>query len=711
MPKLSERGIIHLLIPLILLILGLIVGVYLVTSGNPLKFFSKASNAPIVLKDLGGNVLSQQDGIFQSYSSSIKVELTSTLGATAAGAVKGVTSNAITCNQVTLQASPNPVTANKTINFTISGDASTYIGDNFGSGAVNCHGPWNNISCTASAQPGAYTWNHTWKHCVGDFNHCSDTCSVSLKYQIASASSSPSPLPTPTPKPTSSSTPTTTPSPAAVYTVAYKIAENPNDLTSAPEIPYLSEPTVLTYTFRDTSLGKKFIWVEFIASNSQTDRRTVQVNLICRPRPACLDSRPACTIPEPADGWCPSGDNFVKSNLEIGLEAGEQNDTSRVDLVAESRARWVRLNFIGGDWATGSATTATYNRIIDAYQAKNTKIIGLIGAQSVSGGYDRENPGNFTQKFTDVADAIVNQFGNRVKNYELFNEPNDWGGGQSSQVTERYFAEYLASVYRRIKIDRKKSDISLNSGPLFSFDLNNGAQYLEETYNQGKTLSGPLNWETIKSLTGSYPLDGVGYHLYVAQGMDDQAQVESQLRVNLDAIESVISSLDPDKKIWITEMGWGTGSGRVTEAVQAANLEKAYKVLYNDSMVRLGMWFTLQDFDTSEWGLIRGDGVKKLAWQSFQNLNSPHATSSSSLAPASSSALSACSACAVDTNKDKLVNIQDFSFLVSCFGKKSRESNILSQSCNIADVNGDEKIDSADLSCLRSQFGKQCVTK
>src|SRR3989339_2185355 len=42
MLRLGERGIVHLLIPIIL-ILGLIAGVYLVTSGNPLKLFSRAS--------------------------------------------------------------------------------------------------------------------------------------------------------------------------------------------------------------------------------------------------------------------------------------------------------------------------------------------------------------------------------------------------------------------------------------------------------------------------------------------------------------------------------------------------------------------------------------------------------------------------------------------------------------------------------------------
>lgn len=329
------------------------------------------------------------------------------------------------------------------------------------------------------------------------------------------------------------------------------------------------------------------------------------------------------------------------TSFEMGMEAGEQHDTSRVSLVKESGARWVRLNFVGNDWTAGSNDVNTYNSIINAYRGNNIKIIGLIGAQSVSGGYDRNNPGSFTQKFTDVADAIIARFGDRVKVFELFNEPNDWAGGNTSQVTERYFAEYLASVYRKIKIDGGRSDISLNSGPLFSFDLNNGASYLQETFNQGKSLPGMLNWGTIKNQIGSYPLDGIGYHIYVSQGMGDQNQVVSKLLENLDAMNAVINSNDPGKQIWITEMGWGTGPDRVTEEVQAANLEKAYQLLVSRPGVRLGMWFTLMDFDSNEWGLVRTDGTKKLAWYKFQqlaNINNPTPTPTPTPSPSSSPA-------------------------------------------------------------------------
>lgn len=79
MPKLGQWGAVHLLVPLILLA-GLIAGVYLVTSGNPLKLFSIAANPPIVFKSLDGRVLPLNNGVYQATSTDVSVEATSTLG-------------------------------------------------------------------------------------------------------------------------------------------------------------------------------------------------------------------------------------------------------------------------------------------------------------------------------------------------------------------------------------------------------------------------------------------------------------------------------------------------------------------------------------------------------------------------------------------------------------------------------------------------------
>ena len=63
-------------------------------------------------------------------------------------------------------------------------------------------------------------------------------------------------------------------------TVSYKIAENPADLTNKPLIPYTAHPTILDYTFQASTLGQKFIWVEFRASDGSIDRKSAQIDLV-----------------------------------------------------------------------------------------------------------------------------------------------------------------------------------------------------------------------------------------------------------------------------------------------------------------------------------------------------------------------------------------------------------------------------------------------
>lgn len=160
MPKLNQRGVVHFLLPLILL-LGIIAGVWLITNGNPLKLFSKATNPPIVFKSSTGTVLpNNSSGVPTSVSATVKIEFTSTLGP-----------------------------------------------------------PVGGVSSPVSG-------------------------------------------------------------PASSTTRSYKFAENPTDLNTASYQSYVSEPTVVDYTFQNSSPGQKFIWVEFLSSDSRTDRRSGQIEIV-----------------------------------------------------------------------------------------------------------------------------------------------------------------------------------------------------------------------------------------------------------------------------------------------------------------------------------------------------------------------------------------------------------------------------------------------
>lgn len=158
--RFGEAGVVHLLIPL-LLIGGIIVTVWLVTNGNPLKLFSRATNPPIVFKSSTGVSLpTNSSGVPQSVSATVKVELTSPLG--------------------------SPVTTS--------------------SGSVS--------------------------------------------------------------------------GPVATGTSFYRIAEDPTALNSASYISYTQHPTVLTYTFTNSSLGQKFLWVDFKGSDGTVDRRSAQIEIV-----------------------------------------------------------------------------------------------------------------------------------------------------------------------------------------------------------------------------------------------------------------------------------------------------------------------------------------------------------------------------------------------------------------------------------------------
>lgn len=109
----------------------------------------------------------------------------------------------------------------------------------------------------------------------------------------APAPSTPPPTPTTTPTPgvtpTPSSGATPTPSvnptttPAQVYTTSFKVSETREGLAGAATFPYTSEPMLINYVFLDKTPGKKFIFVEFIASNGTTKIEAKEITLAEEP--------------------------------------------------------------------------------------------------------------------------------------------------------------------------------------------------------------------------------------------------------------------------------------------------------------------------------------------------------------------------------------------------------------------------------------------
>jgi hypothetical protein len=306
------------------------------------------------------------------------------------------------------------------------------------------------------------------------------------------------------------------------------------------------------------------------------------------------------------------------------------------DFMASTGTAYVRINFLQNQKMnfllgqepspTASGWFQVYDTIVDGLTQSGIEVYGLIGPEAVlesPGDHflnDGENPaanawiGRYVENFV----AIVEHFKDRVKIFESFNEPDNWPPGKTTAWIHPYwFAKMLERIYRAVKLERG-FDVNLVSGPLFAHDKNMATQYLRDTYKAGKEK---LGWEEVRAYCGSYPLDGIGYHLYVHQGSDSTLEdIQRTYKDYLDAVSSVARQQEGvDRKIYVSEFGWRSDPG---EEFQARRLEAGFEHLRKDPRVALAIYFCSQDFaeepgKIAKFGLFGVEREKKLAYDFF----------------------------------------------------------------------------------------------
>lgn len=313
---------------------------------------------------------------------------------------------------------------------------------------------------------------------------------------------------------------------------------------------------------------------------------------------------------------------------EAGLDVGHVTDGGTVhdvaDLVDSTGAGWVRINFRLDVWTSPDDATprgpdqltwfAAYDRVVDAYLAKGIEVYGVLNDELVASTLDH-NTDPWIALFVQHAVKVVDHFKNRVRVFELINEPNDWAGGTSARFTPAAFAKILQDSYLAVKhdaghIDDKCWQVQLISGPLFSFDGNDSASYLSQVYAIGR---GQLAWDYTHQATGSYPLDGVGYHLYVAQGAAaTTADVQTRIAANAGAVWNVITGNEgagTGKRLWVSEYGWR--ADLVGAAGQAARMQAGFDAMKQLGTVALAVYFNFHDFPGNAWGVYDGSDQRR----------------------------------------------------------------------------------------------------
>jgi hypothetical protein len=162
--------------------------------------------------------------------------------------------------------------------------------------------------------------------------------------------------------------------------------------------------------------------------------------------------------------------------------------------------------------------------------------------------------------------------------------------------------------------------VTIVSGALFSFEGTNAADYWNQVVDAGRNT---LAWDWMHQNVGSWPYDGIGYHIYVGQGSSaTTSSVASATQANLDGIWSAVSTRDDQaaqKKLWLSEFGWTID--QVSADQQAQFLTTSFDTYAANANVAAAFWFTYQDFPNGRYGLFDGGGLavanRRPAYASF----------------------------------------------------------------------------------------------
>ncbi|MFA5362420.1 MAG: beta-galactosidase [Candidatus Omnitrophota bacterium] len=284
-----------------------------------------------------------------------------------------------------------------------------------------------------------------------------------------------------------------------------------------------------------------------------------------------------------------------------------------VSLMKDAGVGWVRVDFLWSDIepSAGAFAFEKYDTFVQLLSENQIRILGVLHYSTdwASSCGKWNCPPSDNAVFVRYAVKVINRYKDKVKHWELWNEPDSHVYWEQQDGLKRY-CRLLQEVYTAAKKEDPDCKI-LNGG------LANGLAGVHHLYDNGAkdyfdilnlhVFDTPVNAKAIKRVI-AYP--NLAYKIMARNG-------------------------DKDKKIWITEIGcpgvqpelktanWWMGSNP-GEKQQAKWVEEVYVQLLNVPPVEKVFWAffrdTKQHWNTGVdyFGLVRWDFSKKPAFDSYK---------------------------------------------------------------------------------------------
>jgi hypothetical protein len=304
------------------------------------------------------------------------------------------------------------------------------------------------------------------------------------------------------------------------------------------------------------------------------------------------------------------------------------------------------------DWANVQPTNATtydwstFDRLIDGMVSHGLKPLPIVNRAPAwattsvtdSFGVTRQTsyPANMAQ-FATFCAAAVSRYKDRVKHWEIWNEPN-LSGSWFPTPSVVQFSNMLKAAYPAIKgADPTAVVISGGLSPAPADDVD--PITAQHPYPAHKGEIGFVQGIYSNGAGGSFDHMGIHPYSWPLQPSNPATYNGWQMMsVTTPSVRSVmVANGDSAKQIWMTEMGGptGNGPGAVTEADQASMLVEAHQLAAGYSWAGPLIWYEYWDQSTNlgnteeNFGIVRNDYSPKPSYNAYLHLKSPGLTASS----------------------------------------------------------------------------------
>lgn len=279
-----------------------------------------------------------------------------------------------------------------------------------------------------------------------------------------------------------------------------------------------------------------------------------------------------------------------------------------------------QVSTLGGTWAREQINWNTVepsdnnfdfsdlDQVMEAYAQTDLHVLGLL---TYSADWASSNPtaddAQFyppaqTSDWLDFVSHVVHRYDGQVHAWEIWNEPNHSGFWKPAPDAADY-ADFLEATAD--KIHTIDPDAKVVLGGLSGVDTD----FLDQVYQrigQGKfdvvalhpyrEAGGSKNWSPEEALDGLLPL------------VNELSAARSVMRRHGDGATP----------IWLTEFGWSTGTGGVTETQQKRYLARQIALALSVPKVKKVFWYAYQDGSTGNslddnFGVTKDDGARKPA--------------------------------------------------------------------------------------------------